>query len=332
MSVNGARVLVTGGAGLIGSTIVDQLLAEGVAQVVVLDDLSRGRAEHLEPALTDGRTRLVRGDIGDRDLVRSLMAGVDLLFHQAAMRITHCAQEPRRAVEVMVDGTFTVLEAAADARVGRVVMASSASVYGQAQHFPTDERHHPYSDRTLYGAAKAFGEGLLRAAYDMWGLEGVALRYFNVYGPRMDLHGVYTEVLVRWMERLEAGEPPLILGDGSQTLDLIHVRDVARANLAAATAPWGSIARGPAFNVASGEETRLVDLARLLASVMGVSCTPVHGPERTVNGVRRRLGSTTAATEALGFTAQISLREGLAELVTWWREQQVHSGGLEVPA
>lgn len=321
MSLNGARVVVTGGAGLIGSHIVDQAVASGAAEVTVLDDLSRGRIEHLDDARRAGPVRVVHGDVGDRDLVHSLMVGADVVFHQAALRITQCAQEPRRALEVLVDGTFTVVEAAARQRVGRLVMASSASVYGQAGVFPTGELHHPYADRTLYGAAKLFGEGLLRAAYDMWGLEGVALRYFNVYGPRMDVHGVYTEVLVRWMERIDAGEAPLILGDGTQILDLVHVRDVARANLAAASAPWSLVSASPAFNVASGVETRLVDLAHLLAAVMGGTTAPEHGPERAVNGVRRRQGDTASAAEALGFEVQIDLREGLADLVAWWRQQ-----------
>lgn len=332
MTLTGAHVVVTGGAGLIGSTIVDAALAAGAAEVIAFDDLSRGRADHLNSALATGRARLVVGDVADRHLVHSLMAGVDVVFHQAALRITHCAQQPRRAVEVLVDGTFNVVEAAAQQGVGRLVMASSASVYGEAEHFPTAEHHHPYADRTLYGAAKLFGEGLLRAAHDMWGLEGVALRYFNVYGPRMDVHGVYTEVLVRWMERLESGRPPLILGDGSQTLDMIHVRDVARANLAAAVAPWSAVRSFPAFNVASGVETRLVDLAALLGSVMGVEAAPEHGPERAVNGVRRRLADTETAARALGFRAEIGLREGLADLVTWWRHDVRSTAAVGVPA
>lgn len=328
MSMNDARVLVTGGAGFVGSTIVDQALAAGATEVIVLDDLTRGRAENLQQARRHRAVRLVTGDVNDRSLVDSLFDGVDLVFHQAALRITQCAQEPRRALEVLVDGTFTVLEAAARCRVGRVVVASSASVYGEAERVPTAEHHHPYGDRTLYGAAKLFGEGLLRAAHDMWGLEGVALRYFNVYGPRMDIHGAYTEVLVRWMERLAAGEPPLILGDGTQTLDLIHVGDVARANLAAATAPWSAVSQQPAYNVATGVSTSLVDLARLLAEVMEVDVEPVHGPERAVNGVRRRQGDISLAQRDLGFTARTPLSAGLADLVAWWRSQHPSTVGV----
>ena len=182
-----------------------------------------------------GKARLVVGDIGDRALVNELTAGVDIVFHQAALRITHCAADPRLGVDVMVTGTLNVVQAAVDAGVTKVVAASSASIYGQAPSFPTVETDHGYDNRTLYGAAKMFNEGLLRSYNDMFGLDYVALRYFNVYGPRMDIHGVYTEVLVRWMERIEAGLPPLIFGDGQQTMDFVYITDVARANLLAAT-------------------------------------------------------------------------------------------------
>src|SRR5262249_52592305 len=184
-------------------------------------------------------------------LVTGLMDGIDLVFHQAAIRITQCATEPRLALEVLVDGTYNVVEAAAREGVRKVVAASSASVYGLAEEFPTTESHHPYGNDTLYGAAKAFNEGLLRSFHAMSGLDYVALRYFNVYGPRMDVHGLYTEVLIRWMERISEGLPPLIYGDGTHTMDFVHVEDIARANILAATADVND----EVFNVASGEET-----------------------------------------------------------------------------
>ena len=184
--------------------------------------------------MANGPVEIVEGDIRDRALVRRAMSGVDVVFHQAAIRITQCAEEPRLALEVLVDGTYNVFEAAAEADVRKVVAASSASVYGLAEAFPTTEQHHPYANDTLYGAAKTFNEGLLRSMHAMYGLDYVALRYFNVYGPRMDVHGLYTEVLVRWMDRIAAGEPPLIFGDGSQTMDFVYIGDIARANLAAA--------------------------------------------------------------------------------------------------
>lgn len=316
--LDGARILVTGGAGLIGSTIVDQLVQGADVDVVVLDNFVRGRRRNLADALAGGRVELIDGDIRDQETVAKAMAGVDVVFHQAAIRITQCFEEPRLALEVLVDGTFNVVEAAAAAGVSKVVAASSASIYGLADEFPTPETQHPYDNRTFYGAAKAFNEGLLRSFTDMVGLPHVALRYFNVYGPRMDIFGAYTEVLVRWMERIEAGQPPLILGDGSQTMDFVYVGDVARANVLAAAADVSDTA----FNIASGTESSLYDLATSLSRVMGSDRPPEYGPERKANPVPRRLADTTSAREALGFTAEVGLHEGLLRLVEWWRAER----------
>ena len=316
--IKGQRCLVTGGAGTIGSTIVDQLVAAEAAEVIVLDNLVRGRPENLAGALAAGKVRLVEGDIRDRELVTSLMTGIDLVFHQAAIRITQCATEPRLALEVLVDGTYEVVEAAADAGVRKVVAASSASVYGLAEEFPTTEQQHPYDNDTLYGAAKTFNEGLLRSFRAMRGLDYVALRYFNVYGPRMDIHGLYTEVLIRWMERIEAGQPPLILGDGTQTMDFVYTEDIARANLLAAA---GDVS-GEVFNIGSGTETSLTELAQLLIQVMGADLELEYGPPRGVNGVTRRLADVSRAAERLGWKAEVSLEAGLSQLVSWWHEQR----------
>jgi UDP-glucose 4-epimerase len=317
-ALQGARVLVTGGAGTIGSTIVDQLLDAGVAHVDVLDNLVRGRRENLADAFGRGGVTLVEGDLRDRDLVHDVTRGKDLVFHQAAIRITQCAEEPRLALEVLVDGTFTVLEAAVQHHVEKLVYASSASVYGLAESFPTGERHHHHNNDTFYGAAKSFNEGMARSFRAMYGLDYVGLRYFNVYGPRMDVHGLYTEVLVRWMERIADGQPPLIFGDGQQTMDFVFTRDIARANLLAATSP---VTEG-VYNVASGEETSLLGLAEALLRAMDSDLSVEHGPEREVNGVSRRLADTTAAQRDLGFTAEVGLEDGLRELVEWWRPQR----------
>jgi UDP-glucose 4-epimerase len=313
-----ARALITGGLGLVGSHIADRLVEQGAGEVIVLDDLSRGRRSNLAWAESNGNVRVVEGNIRDRALVGRLSEGVDLVFHQAALRITRCAEEPRLAVDVLVNGTFNVLEAAVNAGVRKVVAASSASVYGMAERFPTPENHHPYANDTIYGAAKAFNEGLLRSFHAMHGLDYVALRYFNVYGPRMDIHGVYTEVLVRWMERIAAGRPLLIDGDGRQTMDFVHVADVARANLLAATAD----VTDEVFNVASGSETSLAQLARALRRAMDADVTVEHGPARAVNSVTRRLADTTHARERLGFEAEVGLDEGLRSLVDWWQAQR----------
>lgn len=319
------RVLVTGGAGLVGSHIVDRLVEAGVEEVVVFDKLVRGRRENLAWAMAHAPIRVIEGDIRDRSALAEATRGIDLIFHQAAIRITQCAAEPRLAFEVMVQGTFDLLEAAAAAGVRKVVGASSASVYGLAEEFPTPESHHPYDNRTLYGAAKAFNEALLRSFREMYGLDFVALRYFNVYGPRMDIRGQHTEVLVRWIERIAAGEPPLILGDGRQTMDLVHVRDVARVNVLA-----GKVAvTDEVVNVGSGVETSLNDLARTLLKVMDSDLDPIYGPERAVNPVPRRLADTSKARRLFDFEAEIDLEEGLRELVAWWRSETFSAEATE---
>ncbi|WP_431841514.1 SDR family NAD(P)-dependent oxidoreductase [Calidifontibacter indicus] len=327
--LEGATALVTGGAGTIGSTIVDQLLDAGAARVVVLDNLVRGRRANLDDAMATGKVELIEGDIRSRDTVNDLVAGTDLVFHQAAIRITQCAEEPRLALEVLVDGAFNVIEAAADHKVEKLIFASSASVYGMAEQFPTDERHHHHNNDTFYGAAKSFNEGMARSFRAMHGLDYVGLRYFNVYGPRMDVHGLYTEVLVRWMERIADGQPPLIFGDGQQTMDFVVAGDVARANILAAA----SDVREGIYNVASGTETSLLELAQALLSVMGSDLGVEHGPERAVNGVVRRLADTSAAERDLGFRTEIGLQEGLRQLVEWWQPLRAEiSAGRSVGA
>jgi UDP-glucose 4-epimerase len=314
-----SRVLITGGAGLVGSHIADLLVKEGVSEIIVLDNFTRGRMANLAWAQEQGHLVIVEGDIRDQKLLADVMQGVDVVFHQAAIRITQCAEEPRLALEVLADGTFNVLEAAVKAKVKKVVAASSASIYGMAEEFPTTESHHPYNNRTIYGAAKVFNEGLLRSFHEMYGLDYVALRYFNVYGPRMDIYGVYTEVLIRWMDRIVAGQPPLIFGDGKQTMDFVYIEDIARANILAAKAS----VTDEVFNVASGVETSLNDLAYSLAKVMGSDLKPEYGPERKANPVQRRLADIVKAKQLLGFEAEVSLEEGLRKLVNWWREQEL---------
>lgn len=313
-AIAGADVLVTGGAGTIGSTIVDQLLDAGARHIDALDNLVRGRLANLEPALSSGRVTLVEGDIRDLQLVDDVTRGKDIVFHQAAIRITQCAEDPRLALEVLVDGTFNVLESAARHSVSKIVAASSASVYGMAEQFPTNERHHHHNNDTFYGAAKSFNEGMIRSFRAMYGIDYVLLRYFNVYGPRMDVHGLYTEVLVRWMERIADGRPPLIFGDGAQTMDFVFTRDIARANLLAAES---DLSEG-VYNIASGTETSLLGLAEALLRVMGSELEVEHGPDRVVNSVARRLADTSAAARDLGFVAEVGIEEGLAELVDWW--------------
>lgn len=316
MDIRDSSILVTGGCGLIGSTTIDLLLRDhSPGRIVILDNLDRGTLANVEPALRDPRVSLVRGDIRDVPLVHEVTRGMDAVIHMATLRITACAAEPREALGVMCDGSFNVLEAAQAAGVRKVVAASSASIYGLAERFPTAEDHHPYNNRTWYGASKIMLEGLLRSFNDMYGLPYVALRYFNVYGPRMDIHGKYTEVLIRWMERIAAGQPPLILGDGKTTMDFVYIEDVARSNILA----LASDATDEAFNVASGTETSLNELADALLAVMGSGLRPEYGPERKVNPVARRLADIQKAQRMLGFEPTVTLEDGLTRLVAWWR-------------
>ena len=317
MDVVNKNILVTGGCGLIGSTIVDQLLRMGTRRIVVLDNLVRGTMLNLERAMAGGRVEFVQVDVRDFSRIRPLFEGIDAVFHQAAIRITLCAEQPRECLEVLIDGTFNVLQASVEAGVRKIVAASSASIYGMAEVFPTPEDHHPYNNRTWYGAAKVANEGMLRSFKDMHGLDYVALRYFNVYGPRMDVFGKYTEVLIRWLDCLDSGESPQILGDGSQTMDFVYSEDVARANIVALL----SDVSDEVFNVASGTETSLRTLLDTLLQVTGHHAVrPIFLPARAVNPVPRRWANVSKASQLLGFRSTVALDEGLKRLVAWRRD------------
>jgi UDP-glucose 4-epimerase len=320
MDLDGKTILITGGAGMIGSATVDLLLRDHPrTRIVILDNLSRGTTANIESALKHPRVRFVLGDISDAATVASACRNVDAVIHLAAQRITACAADPRRAMEVMCDGSFNVVDAARQAGVRKIVAASSASIYGLADVFPTPEDHHPYNNQTWYGASKVMLEGLLRSYHAMYGLPYVALRYFNAYGPRMDTHGKYTEVLVRWIDRIAQGQPPLILGDGHQTMDFVYIDDVAKANVLALQSDCDD----DVINVASGRETSLRELAAALLKVMGAThLVPEYGPERSVNPVLRRLASMRKAQSLLGFRAEVGLEEGLDRLVRWWQKNR----------
>jgi UDP-glucose 4-epimerase len=316
--LEGKRFLITGGAGFVGSTICDQLLAAGAAEVRIIDNFVRGSWANVKPVLATGRVKVTEGDIRDAELVDSLTEGVDYVYHQAALRITRCAEAPREAVEVLMTGTLNVLEAAVRHKVKKIIAASSASVYGEPSYLPMDESH-PFNNRTLYGAGKIANEQMLRSYYTTYGLPYVALRYFNVYGPRMDLTGVYTEVLIRWLEAIEAGKPPLIFGDGEQSMDFVYIEDVARANLIA----MESDVTDEAFNVGTGVQTTLKQLCAALLKLTGSKLQPEHRPARAVANVSRRRAATDKASELLGFKASVGLEEGLRGLIEWRDSDEV---------
>lgn len=316
--IKGSKVFITGAAGFVGSHIADLLLERGAAKVVGLDNLVRGSLDNVERAQATGRFELVQGDVRDRALVARLTEGCDYVFHEAALRITACAANPREGHEVMMDGTFNVLEACVEKKVKKLVAASSASVYGEPDLQPIDETA-AYNNRTLYGAAKIALEHYSRAFNDMYGLPYVALRYFNLYGPRMDMTGVYTEVMVRWMDRIDEGKPPIVFGKGDAAMDFTFISDVARANVMALESDASDVW----LNVATGVDTSLLDLAKLMLELMGRPDLGLEfAEERKVNPVKRRQGGTKKAKELLGFTSEVDLRAGLRQLIAWRREKK----------
>ncbi len=317
MEILNSRILVTGGAGFVGSHIIDALLEEGVGEVIALDNFVRGNHNNVQAAMSTGKVRLVEGDVRDTALVDRLVDGCDYIFHEAALRITACAADPRVAQEVMFGGTFNVLEAAVKHKVKKVIAASSASVYGEPDYLPIDEKH-PFNNRTLYGAAKVGNEQVLRSFNDMYDLPYVAFRYFNLYGPRMDMTGVYTEVMVRWLDRIEQGLPPLIFGDGKQSMDFVYISDCVKANILALK----SEVSDEVFNVATEVETTLNELCQAILVQTGrTDLTPEYREERKVNPVRRRRGSNVKAHEMLGFETEVNLADGLKGLLDWRKTQ-----------
>ena len=313
--VSGARVVVTGGAGTIGSHVVDAALAAGAQEVIAIDLLLRGDRGNIAGAVATGRARLVEIDIRDREAVRTNIDGADVVFHQAALRWTLCQERPRDCQEVMVDGTFNVLEAAAAAKVRRFVLASSAVVYGAPIHLPYDEDH-PVGGTRVYGAAKVANEQMARAFAHASGLPTTILRYFNVYGPRQDIRSPYVEVMVKWLDLIDQGKPLVLYGDGSASVDFVYVGDVARANLLACdTKTIDDI-----VNVCSGIETRMSDLAALLLELTGSNVGVEHRPQPAGALPARRYGDPRRARELLGFAAKTDLRDGVKQLIAWRRE------------
>ena len=316
MSVlSGARVVVTGGAGNVGSHIIDAALAAGAREVVALDALVRGVPENLAGALATGRASLREIDIRDREAVTASIEGADVVFHQAALRWTRCQEAPRECQEVMVDGTFNVLEAAAAAKVKRVVLASSAVVYGEPEALPMHEDQ-PLNGTTFYGSMKVANEQAARAFAHLHGIPVTALRYFNVYGPRMDVRSRFVEVMIRWLNLIDEGKPLTLFGDGSSSVDFVYVEDVARANLLACE----SGAPAAIVNVCSGVETTMKELAALLLRLTGSGVGMEFKPQPAGALPARRVGDPARARELIGFKAETTLEVGLRRLIEWRRE------------
>ncbi len=304
-------VLVTGGAGFIGSNLVERLVERGET-VRVLDDLSTGRAENVDP-----RADLVRGDIADEASVAKVLAGVDVVFHQAAAgSVARSVEHPLVTDRVNTHGTLTVLKAALDAGVRRVVYASSSSVYGGAAALPSVETAPP-APRSPYAVSKLAGEHYGRVFTQLYGLETVALRYFNVYGPRQRPDSVYAAVVPLFINALFLGQPPVVHGDGKQSRDFTFVADVVDANLAAADAP-AEAAAGRAFNVACGGAHSVLELLDVLARLIGAAPEPMYVEPRA-GDIRSSQADVSSARRTLGFEAKVGFEEGLRLTVAWYR-------------
>jgi UDP-glucose 4-epimerase len=318
MEIKNSRILITGGAGNIGSHIADSCIKEGAKEIIIIDNLSRGSKENLEWAQKNGNIKLVEGDINNTKLLDSCFNGIDYVFHEAAIRITQCAQDPKLAHQVLIDGTFNVLDACVRHKVKKVIFASSASVYGEPDYLPIDEKH-PFNNKTYYGAGKIANEQMFRAFREMYGLNYVILRYFNVYGPRMDIYGYYTEVMIKWLDKIDKNESPVIFGDGKQAMDFIYVGDVAKANIMALKS---DINEG-VYNIGTGAMTSLSDLLKIMLELTNPSLKPIYQMPTKLVVVSQRKAATEKTEKELSFKAEIDLKTGLRKLIEWKKNIRV---------
>jgi UDP-glucose 4-epimerase len=320
--IAGKKILVIGGAGLIGSHVVEELLNEPVEEVRIFDNFTRGTPENIVESLSDPRCRVFElgGELMQRDLLSKAMEGVDRVVHLAALWLLHCHEFPESAFEVNVRGTFNVLQACVEHDVERLVYSSSASVYGDAVEEPMTEDH-PYNNWTFYGATKIAGEHMFKAYHKRYGLNGVGLRYMNVYGPRQDYKGAYIAVMMKILDCIDRGERPTVYGDGSQAYDFVHVRDVARANVCGlkSEVPFGL------YNVGRGIKTSIKELAELLLELSGSDLEIEYLPSGETF-VSNRVGSTEAAERDLDFRWSVDLEQGMKTLIAW---RKAHKSRVE---
>ena len=319
MDILGKRLVVIGGAGLIGSHTVDQLIKHDVKEIIIYDNFVRGRYENLSEALKDPRVKIydIGGDILQTDILDSALKGVDGVFHLAALWLLQCHEYPQSAFETNVRGTFNVMNSCVKNGVKRLVYSSSASVYGDAVEEPMTEDH-PFNNQNFYGATKICGEAMLRSFYHRYGLDFVGLRYMNVYGPRQDYHGAYIAVIMKMLDAIDRDEGPTILGDGSEAFDFVAVEDCGLANLCA----MNSEASDSFYNVGTGKRTSLKHLAEMLLEITGSNKTINYAPRSQATLVRNRIGSPKKASQEMGFTAKLDLTEGLKRLIEWRNNQK----------
>ncbi len=314
MNLSGKKLVLIGGAGLIGSHTVDHLIKEDVKEILIYDNFVRGSMENLTDALNDSRVKIfdIGGDIMQTDILDAALKNADGVFHFAALWLLQCHDFPRSAFDVNVRGTFNVMEACVKNGVKRLVYSSSASVYGDAIQEPMEEDH-PYNNKNFYGATKIAGEAMLRAFHHRYGLDYVGLRYMNVYGPRQDYHGAYIAVIMKMLDAIDKGDSPTILGDGSEAFDFVAVEDCGRANICA----MKSAATDQNYNVGTGTRTSLKELAEMIIEITGCERPIEYKPRSEATLVKNRIGSPVRAKDEIGFEAKIPLREGLQRLIEW---------------
>lgn len=320
--INNSTIFVTGGAGFIGSYVIEELLSKHEPKkIIILDNLIRGSFENMKGFIKDPRVEFIEGDIRNNELLEKCITGTDFVFHMAALRINACAASPQDGFEVMLQATFNLANLCVKHKIKKVIYSSTASVYGLAQHFPTPETDNPYNNQTFYGGAKVWGEQLFRSYKFMYNMDFVALRYFNVYGQRMDTDGKYTEVMIKWLDCIRDKKQPAIFGDGSDSMDFVHVKDIAHANVLALL----SDVTDEAFNVGDQVETSLKELLEALLKVNNCELQPVFKEANSINPVSRRLADVSKAKKLLGYQPSITLEQGLKELSDWYFSKQKHT-------
>lgn len=308
--------LVTGGAGFIGSHIAAALMASG-ARVRVLDDLSTGHRENLEEI--GGDLDFIEGSVADEALLNRVLDGVEVVFHEAAIpSVPRSVEAPKQTHVASVDGTFSLLLAARDQRVRRVVYAASSSAYGDQPTLPKDEQMLP-DPLSPYAVAKLVGEYYCQVFTRVYGLETVSLRYFNVFGPRQDPGSQYSGVVSRFISSLLSGERPVIYGDGEQSRDFTYIDNVVGANLSAATSAGAS---GKVINVANGQRITLNELLAELKDLTGKQDVTAEYLEPRVGDVKHSLADITLARQFLGYESKVGLREGLQRTIEWWKSSR----------